>query len=240
MFLQKINYILELQSRSRIKRRKQKKEKTLENELKGLVRPKPNTKLLGIPYKLMFYILIDTVPKKKGLKHFIKNKLGEPPVLLSQVSTEANKQLLCNRLENRGYFHALCSAEVIEKKRKARVAYEARPGPQYFIRNVRFIIDSSAELGSEIMKTTSETFLKPEEPYDLDVIKAERERIDGRLKENGFYYFSSDDILVQVDSTVGDYKVDMCVRMKSTTPKKGAHHLQNPQHIYFPGFQHRR
>src|SRR5688500_4395501 len=58
-----------------------KKKKALTTELEGLVRPKPNTKLLGIPYKLMFYNMVDTVSRKKGLKNFIKNKLGEPPVL---------------------------------------------------------------------------------------------------------------------------------------------------------------
>src|SRR5688572_8576957 len=146
-----------------------KQKKALEKELHGLVRPKPNTKLLGIPYKLMFYNMVDTVPRKRGLKHFVKNKLGEPPVLLSQVSVEANNKILCNRLENRGFFHARCSAEVIEKERKARVVYTSIPGPQYFIRDVKFLIDSSHTLGDAVMKTAPETFLKTEDAYDLDV-----------------------------------------------------------------------
>lgn len=213
-----------------------KKEKELENELEGLVRPKPNTKLLGIPYKLMFYNLIDTVPKKKGLKHFIKYKLGEPPVLFSQVSVDANSQILCNRLENRGYFHSRCYSDVIEKEKKVRVAYRAVPGPQYFINEVTFLIDSSLELGSEIKKTIPETFLKAKEPYDLDVIKAERERIDGRLKENGFYFFSPDDILVQADSTIGGYKVNLFVRVKSTTPYKARKVYRTNNTYVFPDF----
>ena len=52
-----------------------KKKKTLENELEGLVRPKPNTTILGIPYKLMFHNLIGEVKRKKGLGYFIKYKL---------------------------------------------------------------------------------------------------------------------------------------------------------------------
>src|SRR5690349_15125377 len=47
-----------------------KKEKALEDELEGILRPRPNTSFLGIRYKLMFYNMIDTVEKKKGLKYF--------------------------------------------------------------------------------------------------------------------------------------------------------------------------
>ena len=55
------------------------------------------------------------------------------------------------------------------------------------------------------------SLLKKDAPYNLDLIKAERERIDRHLKEVGYYYFTSDYIIVRVDSTVGDNKVDMFV-----------------------------
>lgn len=197
-----------------------KKEKEMEDELEGLLRPKPNTTILGIRYKLMFYNLIDTVPRKKGLRNFIKNKLGEPPVLFSQVNVDANNDILINRLENRGYFRTRSTAEVIDKHKKVKLIYRPVPGIQYHIREVKFLMDSTSELESAILNTVPETFLKAEDAYDLDVIKAERERIDGRLKETGFYFFSPDDIIVQVDSTEGEHQVDLFVRIKPTTSVK--------------------
>ncbi len=213
-----------------------KQKKALVNELEGIVRPKPNKDILGIPFKLMFYNLIDTTYKKKGLKHFIKYKLGEPPVLFSQVSTEANNKIIDNRLENRGFFKTRTSAEVIEKNRKVKVIYTAVPGPQYFIRKVEFLIDSTDELGDAILDTKTETFLKSEDPYDLDVIKAERERIDLRLKENGFYYFSSDDILVMIDSSVGGHQVDLFVRIKPSIPAKAKRIYRIAGTYIFPNY----
>ncbi len=213
-----------------------KKEKALEKELEGLVRPKPNASFLGIRYKLMFYNLIDTVKQKKGIKHIIKNKLGEPPVLFSNVSIDANSQILCNRLENRGYFNTRCSAEIIDKKRKVKVIYKALPGTQYLIRNVTFLVDSTFELGEAVMATKKETFLKTGNPYDLDVIKAERERIDIRLKENGFYYFSGEDILLQIDSTIGEHKVDIFLRIKPTIPPKATRIYRIANTFIFPDF----
>ncbi len=59
-----------------------KKTRELKNELNGLLRPKPNGSFLGIRVKLLLYNLPGE-PKKKGLGHFIQDKLGEPPVLAS-------------------------------------------------------------------------------------------------------------------------------------------------------------
>lgn len=213
-----------------------KKAKVLRKELETLVRPKPNKRILGIPYKLMFYNLIDSVKSKKGLKHFIKYKLGEPPVLFSNVSLEANNKILTNRLQNRGFFFARTTAEIIDKKRKVKVVYTAVPGVQYFIRDVKFLIDSTSELGDAIMSTKEQTFLKKDDAYDLDVIKAERERIDLRLKENGFYYFSPDDLLVLIDSTVGEHKVDLFLQIKQTISSKAQRIYRIANTYIFPEF----
>lgn len=213
-----------------------KQKKVLESELKGLTRPKPNTSIFGIRYKLMFYNMIDTVPRKRGLKHFIKNKLGEPPVLFSNVSVDANNDILCNRLQNRGYFKTYCKAEVVEKNKKVKVIYRPEPGPQYHIRNVRFIEDSTFALGNHVMKSEEGTFLKSREAYDLDVIKAERERIDLRLKENGFYFFSPDDIIVQVDSNVGGHQVDLFVKVKPFTSEKATRIYTINNTFVFPNY----
>jgi len=213
-----------------------KEKKALQNELETLTRPKPNASFLGIRYKLFFYNMVDTVRHKKGLGNFIKNKLGEPPVLFSSVSTEANKKILTNRIENRGFFNANSSADIVEKQRKVKVNYTVVPGPQYFIRDVKFLIDSNSEVGNAVMVTRPESFLKTGDAFDLDVVKAERERIDLRLKENGFYYFSPDDILVLIDSTVGEHKVDLFVRIKQTISSKATHIYRIASTYIFPDF----
>src|SRR6476646_1630631 len=77
--------------------------KELKEDLSGLTRPKPNSKVLGIPIKLMFYNLF--YKAKKGLFKNLRNKLGQPPVLLSQLDLQANIKSLQVYTENKGYFH---------------------------------------------------------------------------------------------------------------------------------------
>jgi outer membrane protein assembly factor BamA len=183
-----------------------KERKALRSELASLVRPRPNSKFLGIRFKLW----ANRIP-------FIGKRIGEPPVLASSVNFEKNNEVLQNRLQNRGYFHALVTFDTVTKRRKTRVNFTANVGPQYIINSVSFPTDSSI-ISKAIAATASRTLLKIGEPYDLDIIKAERARIDSRLKNEGFYYFSSDYIIVNVDSTIGGNKVNMMVRLKPETP----------------------
>lgn len=191
--------------------------KSLEAELEGLLRPRPNTSILGLRPKLYIYNIVGTPKKEKGLKHWLKTKVGEPPVLFSKVDLEYNSSLIQNRLENRGYFRAKTSADSTEKNRKVTAEYTAKTGIQYNIKDVVFPQDSSA-LTSAIRETQATSYLKQGEPYDLDKIKAERDRIDARLKEKGFFYFGPDYLLAQVDSTVGSHEVDILMRVKRETP----------------------
>ena len=195
--------------------------KALEKELKSLLRPIPNASILGIRYKLFFYNLIKKPPKKeRGLKHLIRNKLGEPPVLGSGVNIEKNSLLLHNRLENRGYFSSEVTGDTLVKNRKLTVIYNVKLSPRYYIRNIIYPADSS-ELSNEINLLVKGSLLKTGEPYNLDVIKEERTRIDTRLKDRGFYYFSDEYLIVNVDTVdaeKGDHKVDMRVEIKKETP----------------------
>lgn len=194
--------------------------KTLSGELQGLLRPKPNTSFLGLRPKLYIYNIAGVPKKKKGLKNYMRNKLGEPPVLFSSVNIDRNNQILQNRLQNRGYFRAFITADSVVKDRKAKVVYTAETGPQFKIKSVVFAKNDTSKLGRAVAGTADKTVLKVGESYDLDVIKGERDRIDQRLKEQGFYFFGPDYLIMQVDSTVGTHQVDILVKVKDATPDK--------------------
>lgn len=180
--------------------------KVISGDLKGLTRPRPNTKILGARVKLW----ANHIP-------FLRKKFAEPPVLLSSVNLESNAAILTNHLENKGFFRASVSGDTVVKKRKATAIYTAQTGPQYKIREVVFDSDTSA-LEKNIAATLSQTLLTPGAPFNLDAIVAERRRIDGYLKERGFYYFSPDYLIVLTDTTIGDYQVNLYIEIKPETP----------------------
>ena len=182
-----------------------------------LPRPLPNSRFLGIPFKLLLYNMAGNPQKKKGFIRKFLRRIGQPPVLLSSVNIDYNAKVLANYLQNIGYFHATASGDTVVKRKRAHATYTMTPGPVYTIRNVQFDMDSSA-LGTTIDQTKPNSLLKPGDHFNLDVIKTERERIDAVLKEKGFYYFSPEALIVNADSSVGNHKVDMHLLVKEKTP----------------------
>lgn len=196
-----------------------KERKGLEKELQALLRPKPNSKILGLRPKLYIYNLAGEPKKEKGIRHWLRTKVGEPPVLFSQVHLDYNASILQNYAENRGYFKAVSSADSTRRNKKVTADYTVVIGKQYKIREIIFPADSNA-LSQAITATKDKTLFKKGAAYDLDRIKDERERIDVRLKEKGYYFFNPDFLKVQVDSTVGKYEVDLLVKVKDETPER--------------------
>ncbi|PWA04666.1 translocation and assembly module lipoprotein TamL [Flavobacterium psychrotolerans] len=195
-----------------------KERKNLKKEFKALLRPLPNKKILGLRPKLYIYNLVGQPKREKGFRYWLRNKVGEPPVLFSKVALEYNQSVLQNHAENKGYFNTKIASDSTRKGKRASAEYIIKPGSNYKIKQVLFPTDSS-ELGKKIAGTGDKSFLKIGESYDLDMIKAERIRIDSYLKEQGYFYFSADYLKIQVDSTVGKYQVDLIVKVKNETPE---------------------
>ncbi len=212
-----------------------KERKALEKEFEGLLRPRPNKKILGLRPKLFIYNLAGEPKKEKGFRHWLRTKVGEPPVLFSQVDLQYNADVLQSYSENNGYFKTRTASDSTRHGKRASAEYVVKPGKQYKIRNVIFPSDSSA-LSKTIARTHRRSVLKPGEGYDLDKIKTERERIDARLKEKGYYYFSPDYLKVQADSTVGKYLVDLKVVVKDESPPQAKKVYRIDKITIYPNF----
>lgn len=212
-----------------------KERKALKKELEDLLRPKPNAKILGLRPKLYFYNIAGTPKKDKGFRHWLKYKVGQAPVLFSQVDLQYNADVLRNYSENKGFFKVQVTSDSTRRKKKATAEYIVKPGKQYKIKQVSFPEDSS-EVAKAIRKIKRRTLLKVGNAYDLETIKAERERIDERLKERGFFYFGPDFIKIQVDSTVGTQEVDLIVKVKEETPAKAKEIYKINDIVVYPNF----
>lgn len=213
-----------------------KDKKDLKAALEANLTPKPNSSFLGLRPKLFFYNIAKEPKKEKGFNYWLKYKVGEKPVLLGDVDREFNKDIIENYSENKGYFNANATYDTVSHNKKVKVIYTLRPGARYLISNVKFQEDSTL-VNREIQNLTDKTFLKKGQPFDLDVIKSERERIDNGLKERGFYYFHPDNIIVQADSTISkNHKVELNVKLKDNTPDLSTQQFSIDKVIVFPNY----
>ncbi len=208
--------------------------KALSEELQPLLRPKPNGAILGLRVKLWIYNKTRT-KKTKGLAHWLNTKFGEPPVLISAVDMEKNSSILQNRLQNESYFQAQVNGDTVTTKKTAKVVYTAQPGPAYKIRKVIFP-PGSESIDTAVTGTAAQTLLKSGNNYNLDVIKNERIRIDAKLKEEGFYYFAPENLIMRVDSTIAGHQVDIFVAIKRDISER-AQEIYTINNIYvYPSY----
>lgn len=199
---------------------KVKKSKLLMVELKSLVRPAPNKKILGRRQKLWYYYAAGEPKKEKGFKHWMKYKLGEPPVLMQDVNHIKTATVLENNLENNGFFFAKVKGDTTlsPKKKEGKASYIVTPGYRYSLKNIYFPTDST-RVGRLVKESEDESLLKKGTPYNFETLKSERLRIDEYLKQRGYYLFDEDYLLMRVDSTIGNHEVNLFVTVKRETPR---------------------
>lgn len=195
-------------------------QKDVKSALESKTRPKPNQSIFGLRPKLYIYNLAGEPKKPKGFRHWLRTKVGEPPVLLSQVKIKYNNDVLTSYLISQGYLQSLVTGDTLVKKKTAKAVYTAITGDRYKINSISFPKDSG-ELAQLINTNKDRTLLKTGDYYDLDVFKNERIRIDNDLKEAGYFYFSPDYLIIQADSTIGKHLVDVRIRVKDIAPDAG-------------------
>src|SRR5688572_29181601 len=83
------------------------KASAIEKKLKPLATPKRNKRLFGKPYKVWWWYVIGQPKKEKGFKTWLRNTLGEPPVLGEDLNPELNAQNMQALLENEGHFNSV-------------------------------------------------------------------------------------------------------------------------------------
>lgn len=195
-------------------------QKAVKKALEAKTRPIPNKSTLGLKWRLYLYNLAGEPKKPKGIRNWLRNKVGEAPVLLSSLNLKYNNDVLKSYLISQGYLQAEVKGDTVIKKKRAKAIYTVNTGIRYKINQITFPKDTGT-LTRNINTNKDKTLLKTGNFYDLDTYKNERIRIDNDLKESGYFYFNPDYLILQVDSTIGKNMVNVNVAVKRTTPEAG-------------------
>ncbi|MGE5314251.1 MAG: BamA/TamA family outer membrane protein [Acidobacteriota bacterium] len=181
----------------------------LASELEKLITPQPNSKVLGL-FRLKLWLY------NAGI---FKESMGEPPVTLQSVQPDRVATRMKAVLGNKGYFSANVHYKVNQDGQKADIEYIADISTPYVIDSVTVAGERTPLLDS-IRAVMPETLLKHRDPYDLETLRKERERIDLDLKNRGFFYFSPDYLFYKADSTAGSKSVDLFLSLKKGIPEE--------------------
>ncbi len=204
--------------------------------LQEALRPKPNSKILGLRPGLHYYYKMQQ--EKPGfINRFLYKKLGEEPVYQENVDKPQVEEILLNRLENRGFFYGQATSKFIEEEKNASAEYTVTIPTPYTI--ATYQLDSLSEpIYSEIKTSVATSKLTKGMRFDLSNLKLERDRIDSDLKKKGYYNFSSNFFIFEADTNQYDRKkFDLFLRLKDETPKKSVVPYKISKINIYPNFE---
>lgn len=162
------------------------------DELTRYIHQQPNGQIFFMRFHLWLYNL-GKKGKETGVSGWL-HRIGEPPVIYSPALTEQSVGNLQIYLKGRGFY----SAEVVDTaytRRRGRmtVRYTVRFGTPTLVDSVALRIPDSLA-NSYVERQWANSQLKPGMRLDNLVLEAERSRVEGSLRNAGFYNFSADAI----------------------------------------------
>lgn len=176
---------------------------------------RPNSRL-----KLALYNMFNT--KKGKYRTDRVRAIGEAPHLLDSSLVEISRTQIEKFLVTKGYFKAEVKSDMVVKKKKAKVTFTAKQGPEFKIRKISFEIEDSTVSALYLASRDKFTRLHEGKRYDSDTLAFEREQIFRLMKRNGYYDYVRQYVRFDVDSNLYSSQADL--RMFLANPPDSTEH----------------
>jgi outer membrane protein assembly factor BamA len=189
-----------------------KPEEIKKTELSPYIRQKPNDRIFGARFYLGLYNLSNI--EKTKWPHGWLREIGEEPVIFDPNAAAQSADQMKSFIASKGYFDSSVADSVKTEDSKTTVYYNITLLPPYTIRKVYFEITDSI-IASYFYFDSVNCLIQPGKTYDVDIMQQEMARFERHVKDQGFYAFSREFITFDVDSTVGNRKVDIYYNIRN-------------------------
>ncbi|MBQ5752525.1 MAG: BamA/TamA family outer membrane protein [Bacteroidaceae bacterium] len=204
---------------------------------KNYVRQKPNAKWFTLVKLPMYTYALSGLDSTKWHNRVLR-RLGEKPVVYSDMLAEATRLNIQQMLLNDGYLHAKVDLECEKNddKRKAKAVYYLHERERYYVSDFRINVDDK-QLQELIMLDTAACTLKAGMPFSVDGMEMERRRVTSLLKDNGYYRFQKEHITYTADTALHSNQVRLTMNIAGFIPSANApvtnHKTYRIEKIYY-------
>ncbi len=196
-----------------------------EYQLKTLIKQKPNKRLLST-FRLSMWTYLtaggevpprDSVPQGKwfigkawkSLTSFVRNDLGNPPVILDSAQMAASSDQMETYLADHGHLNATVEPKIDTQKKQAELIYSIHSQEPYHIQNIDYFVQD--RYLHQLITEERESLLDSGGIYSSQKLRKERQNITKFLNNKGFYNFTNNFIEFRVDTAVGAQQVNVAV-----------------------------
>lgn len=187
------------------------------------------------PFKLWVFNLFSEPKKKKGLKHWLKYKLGEPPAVYDAGLVARSRLIVEKYLQDQGYLNARVQTDTIDMARKVKVCYAVKAEKKYRIKQV-FHPQGNSPLERLTQQYKSLSVLKKGQVYQAENLRAERARLTTLATQNGYFGVTQNDIYFYVDTTQYLDSLDIYINWKTLKDSTGIHQYRLGNTTVYPTY----
>lgn len=194
-------------------------------EVNGALAVAPNNALFGsssvrIPFPFGLWMYNAFHSYKKGLGHWMFNRLASTPVLISTVNPEVRVKVARNLLRDYGYFNGQVSYELIPgKDRQAKLKYNIDMQQPYLLDTIIYTHYSS-RTDSLLQQRLVAKVLRKGDHFSVLKLDEERQRLSGLLRNAGYYYFRPELITFLADTIQQSGRVSLKITPKAGLPEQ--------------------
>ncbi len=156
----------------------------------------------------------------KSFKGWLYGIFAKEPVLIQTVRPDLRSGIAEDILFNNGYFNSTATYTVNydpKNAKKASVSYRVVAGQPYRLDSITFPNDTTP-LAQMIRRNSDKSLLYKGQRYCADTLALERDRITTILRDSGYYYFRSEYLLYQADTTRHSGKIDLRMIISPEAP----------------------
>lgn len=197
--------------------------------LKGYVRQHPNSRWFSLLKVPMGPYALSGLDSTRRINRFLR-RIGEAPVVYDSIQAQRARDDMQAAVRNQGYLQADVSLKKKSKRKKLKLTYVITPGERYSVRNIRRELDDP-QIAAIYRADSAASLLRKGMPFDINVLDAERRRVNTLMMNNGFYKFNKEFVRFEADTTVGGRQVDLTLQVPLY--RKAASDALTPHRKYY-------
>ena len=189
---------------------------SMEEDLKRVIGPKPNRKLLGL-FRTNLWVQQRFSRGKSGkFKNGLVSTFGEEPALFRNELEDQNTSRIRTFLNNHGYFNPVIRYEINTKSngRKTTMHYEIDAGYRHSLRSLTYQ-SQGYEPDFRIKQLLKSSKIKIGEPYNIKALDELRILISKILRNEGYYFFDKNLIYLEADTVSNSGELNLVLKLKN-------------------------
>ena len=141
------------------------------HSIKSIILQKPNNKWFGLAKIPLGMYSLAGKNDSNAVCNLLR-RIGEPPVVYDNFSTQQTIKSLNNYLVNKGFRHGYATYDTTRTKHKLHIKYKLHCGPRTYVRNISSVIQNK-DVAEILRSKRSESVLKGGMPLEINKLLEE-------------------------------------------------------------------